>query len=67
MEKQHASEYRCEVCGATLYDPDALVKHRKEEHRDEEKEEGKKELEQGMSPPMGAPGLSPAGGNIPIR
>lgn len=56
-------QYRCDLCGATFRDPDALEKHRRT-HMSTEDE--KKELEQGTNPPMGDTGLPPIG-NVPVR
>ncbi|MGA2665864.1 MAG: C2H2-type zinc finger protein [Nitrososphaerales archaeon] len=61
MDKQE-NAYRCDRCGATFRDADALVKHQRIHSGADEK----KELEQGTQPPMEDSSLPP-GGPLPIR
>ena len=62
MDKQE-NTYRCDQCGATFRDADALVKHQRVHSGGEEE---KRDLEQGTEEPMESPSLPP-GGPIPIR
>jgi len=61
MDKQE-NAYRCDRCGATFRDADALIKHQQVHSSGEEK----KELEQGTQPPMEDSSLPP-GGPLPVR
>jgi hypothetical protein len=63
MDKQE-NMYKCEVCGATFKDPDALVKHRLVHSGADEGQ--KDELEQGTEQPTQTPTLPPTG-PMPIR
>jgi DNA-directed RNA polymerase subunit M/transcription elongation factor TFIIS len=63
MESEQNQElFRCEACGATFRDADALQKHRVVHEQS-----NNKELEQGTQEPMQRPSMPPAGFDTPTR
>ncbi len=52
---EQATQYKCDTCGATFKDADALTKH-KAVHQSSKPE--KKELEQGTRPPTQNPSVT---------
>lgn len=51
---EQTAEYRCEICGATFKDPDALTKHRAVHGANVPEKE---DLEQGTQSPMLNPSM----------
>jgi hypothetical protein len=62
MKSDTEDLFRCEACGATFRDQDALLKHRVVHETDD-----KTELEQGLHEPTEHPTLPPAGFDLPGR
>lgn len=60
---EQAAQYKCDICGATFRDADALTKH-KLVHEGEAKPE-KEDLEQGTQPPTQNPTITNPGGPGP--
>jgi len=54
--------FKCEECGATFRDGDALEKHRRVHQKSESKD-----LETGIQEPLEHPSLPPSGFNPPVR
>jgi hypothetical protein len=54
--------FKCEECGATFRDADALEKHRRVHERGNDRQ-----LETGTSPPLENPSMPPSGFDTPIR
>jgi C2H2-type zinc finger len=66
MEKQEG-EFKCDQCGATFKDADALLKHKKvHQGKKSEKNQEKEPLEQGLERPTGTGDL-PQPGQVPLR
>ena len=53
---EQETDFRCEVCGSTFSDSEALAKHMRVHTAPADEEE----LAQGLTPPMGDTGLPPA-------
>jgi uncharacterized C2H2 Zn-finger protein len=62
MQSKTQDLLRCDVCGATFRDSDALEKHRRVHEKAEDHE-----LEQGTQQPMEHPTLPPSGFDTPVR
>jgi DNA-directed RNA polymerase subunit RPC12/RpoP len=59
---EETTEYKCDVCGATFKDGDALAKHQEVHQSDSENEP----LEQGTQTPTQGPSISSPGSPGPM-